>query len=486
MPRWLMMALVVCTACPASAQAQCEALFAGPVAGTRSWNVVEVVTSIDLDAPNSPPEDWRSQDDATPATGTCDTACEARWVGVRDSAIRAFDAYVRGGVACDLLTVSGARIEAVRLEPATAHEAARRAAGTVDSSIGVLPAVLAAPTGAPSPRGFELGMTQVVSAGQPGLSATGAGALAPEARDPFLRHSSLAVSTLLLQPVGTDGDLRDPQLASSEVVLSSTTRRTAYDWFFEVAESAEATETRIEDLQRTALDTLVAEYRAQSVPSDASDAFRLERLLVALRAAGDQFHRRTEDHYYETFVRPELTPDRYELGLSVRVRLSPYLRYLPELPDRFAAALVGNTALRIGNGRADELYGHFTGRLDAALSMWPRTLTSSILRDDPRPSFLLNFAAGGDLVFPAFASGQAGARLSANFLLRYAVDRQDSMGRDDFSMGGSFVLTLPVTESVALAGTYSFRCFMQQDFACISTASFSFAATVADYGSAGT
>jgi hypothetical protein len=236
--------------------------------------------------------------------------------------------------------------------------------------------------GVPVPKKVMIGLSQVTSAGQPGFLVSVAGTPAPTSKEhPWLRHSSISGSVLLVQPSTPSATSTVPQsaLGALELVLGYNSRRTPYDWSAEVADKG----ADILDVGETngllavaALLTSYADAAATIATETANEAIANARKDAAAAAAGELARRRFREamarYWLDTFIRPELdrenTPSH--VSLAVQLRYSDDTRFAPEMPDLLNASLAaGAYAAFLSAQTSLAAYAHGA----AGFSGYPRT-----------------------------------------------------------------------------------------------------------------
>ncbi|QRN98824.1 hypothetical protein JRI60_07280 [Archangium violaceum] len=360
--------------------------------------------------------------------------------------------------------------------------------------------VLGAVGGIPAPQRLQVGLSQIVSAGQPGLAGNIAGALSPHSEHFIPRHTSLTGSLLVIQPVrAADSteptELGQPQFASAETMLAFSSRRTAYDWSIEVSNRMQeiikkseqqglfATQQFLRRIQASLelrqpaerLNQQEEKARLDAAPSEAREQLRTEidqarklreqeNLRAALEEASEaarRFYLETMETYFtRTFIQPELDREKYpfHLDVALRVRVTPRPDFVPELPDLFSTGLevAGDGALLGGRDSSQLLYNF---RVLTSGSAYPTRVCSRFSGCDAQASLLLDAAAGLGVTLPS-RDMPSDTVFRVAGLLRWAPFRDISINGqmvDELSGGFSASLEVPVAPTLSLLGSYTMR-----------------------------
>lgn len=362
--------------------------------------------------------------------------------------------------------------------------------------------VLGAVGGIPAPQRLQVGLSQVVSAGQPGLSGNVAGALSPNNDTFFWRHTALTGTMLVIQPVSSASTtgaaaikLEQPQFASLETMLAFSNQRTAYDWSVEVSQKlgdivAKSEQTGLFatqqflrhiqsnlDLHQPAEKQKRQEEDAQLAAASAEARPQLQKDIQQVRALREQqmfqaaledaseaarrFYREgMEDYFTRTFIQPEQNREKHPFHLdgALRLRVTPRPDFVPELPDMLSLGLdvMGDGAL-LGSRDSSQLLYNF--RLLTSGSAYPTSACSRFEGCAAQTSLLFDAAAGLGVTLPA-RDLPSDTIFRAAALLRWAPFRSVSIdGQEVKELSGGFTASLevPVTPTLSLLGTYTMR-----------------------------
>jgi hypothetical protein len=364
--------------------------------------------------------------------------------------------------------------------------------------------------GVPVPQRAQIGLAQVVTAGQPGLLASVAGKVWPTDPSEWKRHLTVAGSIFVVQPTIPDPGktFPDPQFGALDLLAGYDSHRTTYDWSAEFADSVIDDLTIYEEPGYLSSVTLLQLYRdrrkeiaaaadaqAQAIhakydPASAAtaDAGRRAQLvaerdaeLASLRAnigtllnaalaqaavtARRQYGDAVTLHFRRKYIEPEIERERNDryFTLSVRFRYSDDARFVPELPDLLSAGLdaTGHAAF-VGT---DTTLG-VQGEVHGAYSRDPTALCPTRGAPTCRAQDAALAEANGGL---AFTTGAGGGHtvLNAGGTFRYRfgdriVTATDGAKRD-YSGGVLISLQVPLTAGVAVIGTYSTRWYSWTD-----------------------
>ncbi|WP_375767268.1 hypothetical protein NR798_37140 [Archangium gephyra] len=416
---------------------------------------------------------------------------EAERDAARDAALEALDTLLS---TCDwraeLVPPPGVGLVSPYAQTIPFERTLRDALSGFETASPILSQVLNAPgTGIPLPQRIQLGLSQVTTAGQPGLSFGGAGVIDPTSPHAFFRHSNLAISVLAIQPVGTGSGTdastlpSSPELASAEIAFTHRGEETAYDWMARLAD-ASGHIAMVKEENRSgyfATQNLLATYgSARDVFEAANEATapeararlwkdteRRNALVAAAEIALQIYRSRLKDFLQAGAVADAVrrATNPVSFHWAVRFRTTPGLRFIPEVPDARSLSLEGVIEGAFGaqprSRRAPIRYN-----LGGALS------GSAIPRDpcvqSPRPgecSFANSLGVvldlAGGVTFDVPLSGLAApSSIRVNGLFRWTPYRNSivaSIGEPELSYGANASLAVPVSEGLFIVGTYTYR-----------------------------
>jgi hypothetical protein len=338
--------------------------------------------------------------------------------------------------------------------------------------------------GVPAPQRLQLGLSQVISGGQPGMMASAMGALAPTSRSSLWSHLSVASSVLVLQApaapdamMGSDA-LPEPTFGAIDVAFLYSSKPTIYDWTNALTResqlAAEEDQFAIDawNITDQLLETLSAGLRAPAVD-------RASLLKEVVVGAGQSYFDSTgatlEAVVGDTLAR--LTRPVHK-DWAVRLRVSPDATYVPELPDLMSLAFAWSG--EAGQERKlEDTYWRLSWSVDGDLSAFPTAQYTTIDWGAFTDSFggVVNASIGGVACFPV-ANQASPTRLEAAAVARWSKHRNDDEDSGLYSGGGHISLVVPVAAGISLVGTYTFR--YEEGSRWITTTSFTFAKSVSE------
>lgn len=464
----------------------------------KSWSAMDVLLiSDDL---SNPPDDFIAQD----LVGGQPEHLPDRWNAVVDAALQEFDAVARQCTPTDLVSLSGANIHSDVFVPATPVEALSEYSSRHGVSSNQLSAVLSAPGGVPSPQALQLSMSQITSAGQPGIVPVVAGNPLRRSDSSFLRHWSINASGVVLQP--TSGISTQTTVSSISVWSGVVLEDSAYDWYRLIGDKLGIDEAQYDERRASALRTLLAAYRASAenyvfksstplpplsqVPdSDRADALRAARNIFEQAHSVTQsfFHASTAAYLQDHYIAPVEGRAPKRMSLSLVGRLSPEPSFVQELPDLLNVAVAWQGKFQF---KPDSQSTSAAIEFDAAAaySAYPTTSPDVSVEacddftcDNPNPAVLVDLSVGFHAALPSPVSSSIGRTRVDAAVLGRGASRSGSVAGLDASGGCAIAMEIPVTDSLAIAGTYVGRAVQDgSDWTWIGTTGVSLAAVLAN------
>jgi len=291
----------------------------------------------------------------------------------------------------------------------------------------------------PAPQPVQVGLSQIVAAGQPGLMVSFAATPGIRSESHLGRHVVAAASGLVMNQPDETGTTNETKFASGEVTASYTSTRTVYDWAAEVDEAQIITDRVFDEHAWNAARLLVTELKTRL----AAGAAPRDALVAAQGMAVRVYQDATRSYLQEHFAKPEIERPRDDYwGVGLRLRASPEPQFVPELPDKYAASVEAWGELHLAGSTSSV---SATGHASAGYSARP---TSGADGDT-----LLVDVAGGLSVLLRSATGPT--RLSVLGLFRWAP--REVAGDPELSAGATGLVQVPIGGDVALAGTLTWR-----------------------------
>jgi hypothetical protein len=391
----------------------------------------------------------------------------AQWPTLRDQALSALDVFV----GCDVSAMpqQPAALYAAALldyQPDIAEVAARYATKH-GLTIPFFASLIGPSASVPAPQPFQVGLSQVVSAGQPGMQAVLGGAPGAKSDSKLWRHTMVHGSALIIQtPSTSTGErvsLGDPQFASGQLDVSYTSRRTLYDWS---SETADQVVDIGQQLDRHALNAATRGLQTYAGEVKAGLA-RTTALADGVREMASVYRAAASAYFEDVLIRKELERDHdshWDLGL--RGRISPRPDFVPELPDLVSFGVVGGGELALGSPTATHFALSTHGLL--ALSMFPTTIYRRIDKGDRDGdlSGLFDYSLDMALLVPGALAAAGRTRVACSGLLRYAF--RTVSGQPEISAGANATIEVPLSGTIALAGTYTMRWINERGVESIS------------------
>lgn len=189
--------------------------------------------------------------------------------------------------------------------------------------------------GIPTPHPLQIGLSQIVVSGQPGMQVNLAGnPWAKNRNNKFLRHFNCITSAMVLNPselkLGEDNATVEPLFASGEIYFSHSSRRTVYDWACEVSKRQESIDSTLDEIAWSATKLLLKVF--SSYVSNGSDT--LIAVKHAISEARKLYIDATEAYLIEQFVKPETNRKWISHhDYAINFRASPHAEYLTEMHD---------------------------------------------------------------------------------------------------------------------------------------------------------
>jgi hypothetical protein len=361
----------------------------------------------------------------------------AAWATLRDEAVT----YVRG---CDFPTdypesESLAFMRVFQDSATRVLDAVRDYQRENNVTIPILGSALGLPTG-PAPQPLQLGLSQVVAAGEPGF--LGGLSVTPGIRSEghFQRHATVVANALIMNAPGAMGVAGDPKFASGELHFAYSSARTVWDFAAEVIERGATTDAEFDRRAWNAARLIVSELKAASAAGVAD----MVAVHQAVETARRLYAASTRAYLTDTFIRPEAERNHVnQWSLSVVLRGSPHPEFLPEIPDKYSAQLnVSGTYRAVGKDKSLSL----DGNASAAFSKDPVTGVD-------KDTLLVDASGGLALILPSAAGP---TRLTARGLFRYAL-RDTMTGEKEVSGGVAISLLVPIGGDIGISATYAWR-----------------------------
>jgi hypothetical protein len=436
-----------------------------------AWNVLEILLAPRADW-YQPPNGWHDHDPLWQEGNEKQSA--DRWREVVDVALDYFDrcasqtAVPEAFPVGHLFTPADLDEELKRYvsaggEPVTETKIAVSADRV---SLAISSEVLASPSGTPAAEPVQIGLSQVVSAGQPGLMPSIAVNPSPKDRHETMRHWLIQANGLIIEPVGSGGKPETPIAASFDVAATLNNRRSAYDWHSWVASQVEWTTREYRSFGAAAVRRLIETYGGQD------HADRLKRISAFQNAAlgARQAFTDASIHWIDNqFVKNALKEQNFLWGFAIRARVSPNATYLPDVPDLASAGL---RAWLEGRWAVKDWRIGLTGSVAASASGYPTEKFKTFATGSGDWNVLADWALGGAFAYLS-KSLMGNSRLTVQHIGRVS-GREGTRGRHEVSLGFSAGLEIPVSETISLAGSYRMLCLGDASFKCTSFSGISF------------
>lgn len=297
------------------------------------------------------------------------------------------------------------------------------------------------PAGIPSPQPAQITLSQVFSAGVPGLSAGFSATPGLNQGHTFWGHSTFSLSGLLLQPTGAD-----PTFSSGELAFSYSSRRNVFDFLADYnGQDFLSSDLDFERAAANAANDLVARYQI-GIKQGRSEA---DAIASAVETAGLTVKNQTSLYEQDHFIDSEQNRDLNSfLAGSARFRVTRDAQYLSDVPDLLSGALQIGGQLNLGGSKSFRF--SLAGTADASASAWPTSTfqtLSAANASNSQLTLLVDGSVGASLYVPT--QGRGTSKLTASLVGRWAFREAG-----EWSWGGAFALVVPITADMALAGTY--------------------------------
>lgn len=447
-------ALALLLALPAAAECDATPLVTNDPTLARSWSVLELLGRASSDVPD---EKWLEQD---PGTTTLGATPEARWKAATTRALAKVDPLVRGCTPAELDALEPILFARVFVVP-TPVEALKQYALEHPPSSALVASVATTQGAFPAPVPLQLGLSQVVTKGQPGFAPSLAGSPAAKSPSAFLRHLSIAGGALIVTPT-----TQAPELASFDVSAAWSNTPSPDDWLREVNAQQDQDAEGIAGLARAAVVDLFRNYKGTSTaPNEA--AFR-----AALAASTRWFTSRVNDRYVDRHVVPlERANLAWAGAVAMRVRGTPNATFVPELPDLLSAGVEATGRLQFLRGGVGSLA--VQGSASAAYSGWStRRFASWSAIDASAHGARFDLSLGLSSTLTTGVLGAPAPRLTAQFVARGLLGASP-----DGNLGFNGQLEVPVSANVSLLGSVLVRC---NSLGCIQTSGLTLAVSKLD------
>jgi hypothetical protein len=319
--------------------------------------------------------------------------------------------------------------------------------------------------GAPDPHFLQVGLSQVVTAGQPGFSGTVSGHFDQAQR------ASLLATALVIQPTHPTDSMAigpaEPKLASFDAGFVWTTRpnvHTFLDWLSRDRRRSTAFAARSWAATLLMVSTLKADLLA--TPGN-----RHAAVTHAVMIAGESYRDSTRAYIVENYVKVEEGRNRANyFDITVRLRATRDATFLPELPDLLAATAAASGAFGT-SARPDRIAVGLTST--AALSASALPTEDFATWDGSEIGSTLGGV--GDLAIGAMMALPTGVdrpptRVTASGIGRASWHDGANEDKWTLSAGGQMALNVPIGSGIELVGTYVLRYI--QSFGWASTSGF--------------
>jgi hypothetical protein len=335
--------------------------------------------------------------------------------------------------------------------------------------------VAAGADGIPVPKAFTLGLSQVVTGGQPGFAVSGAGTLNPTAKDPFLRHVGVNASGLIVLPAlpSSSGSTSPPQLGPLTLSAGYDSRKGANDIYRSLDPQ------KVSHIRKLAGSSALRRFLQDWVSRPENERRTQSRIEEITIDATKQFV-----DTFDSELKPEISKVAEEVafatvGLNVRYLHQP--KFVPEFSELLSAGLDASLEAGTDNQPAS-LNVRFTGALSAHFSAFPKELCAdgpdTVTADDPpirtcraQPAFASDLRLGLVFGIPTTGTnGQVQLRLVGLMRLR----TPGVVSGADVSVGGGGTIVVPVALETSLVGSVTTRWTIGVDHPDV-TAGFSFA-----------
>jgi len=479
-----------------AAHAQCpstlnDAIYSPATDLARSWTVLDILLASEnggpppqwlphtVDTPAGPPLSVEGEDN--PALSANGDTPEKRWEAAYARALERFHAHATACTADEFVApLEGAWSSDAFGDP-TALEALERYAQKTQPRSVLISRSVGHLGGLPTTRPFVLALSQTVTRGQPGLAPSLALSPLTQDKNAFLRHLVISASGLIINPdvppphapVTAGGEVR-PVFASMEASAGTSSDVRVDDWYNLVLANSVANVDALNEIRKATLRQLVLDYAAAKPGEELA---RQRGTFSALRQAAFRNFRGDVFTYYERrYIEPhETRKTTFDWSLSLRARYTLDATWVAEVADLAAFGLEGLFDFQFAD--THDFKFSLTGGLLASASGYPTA--QGWVRPDLLPSPEATAAWGGladanlglSLYVPTEGSGSLvkSARLT---LLGLARGQARETGHT-LRFGFNATLEIPVSDNVAIAGSYTLRCLGRG--VCVSSSGLTFA-----------